>query len=400
MDVHTRAAHAGQSEIDRTGAHVPLIDLSSTYPTPDLGAAIESLAAFAGGAATAVNPVYSRLHNPTVHVFERGVAELEGAEAAVAFASGMAAVTACLLAVHQGGARHVVGIRPIYGGTDHLLSCQLTGLDITWTEPEHAASAVCADTGLVIVETPANPTMRLTDIRALCDAVAPVPVVVDSTFATPILQRPLDCGAAMSLHSATKFLGGHGDAVGGVVATSEAWAARLRQVRIATGGILHPFAAFLLHRGLKTLPLRVEAAQRGAEVLARRLREHQAVSRVSWPGFDPKLAQLGHQMSGPGSLIAFEITGGREEVARMLEALQLITPAVSLGSTDTLIQHPAGLTHQIVSEEGRKAGGISESLLRLSVGIEHPEDLWADLKRGLDRIVARRAGGSYPRAVA
>ena len=390
FDLFTKAVHAGHREVAKSGTHVPLIDLSSTYPTPDFEAAVGSLGAFAGGASEAANPVYARLYNRTVDAFEQGVSELENAEEAVAFASGMAAVTACLLAARVGGADHIVGIRPLYGGTDHLLSTGLTGMDVTWCQPTDAAAAIRPDTGLVILETPANPTLRLTDIAALAEAVAPVPVLADSTFATPVLQRPIECGAVLSLHSATKFLGGHGDAVGGVVATNEDWAGRLRQVRIATGGIMHPMAAFLMHRGLKTLPLRVLKAQEGAMTLAERLDAHPNVSAVFYPGLDAGFAALRNQMSGPGSVLSFEVRSGRESVSRLVEGLELITPAVSLGSTDTLIQHPAGLTHQIVDDEVKRSCGISDSLLRLSVGLESPEDLWADLSRALDQAAHTR----------
>lgn len=385
MDMFSKAVHAGHREIEKSGTHVPVIDLSSTYPTPDFEAAVGSLADFAGGAAVAANPVYARLYNRTVDAFEQGVAELEDADEAVAFASGMAAITACLLASRIDGGNHVIGIRPLYGGTDHLLSSKLTGMDVTWCRPENAAAAVRNDTGLVIVETPANPTLRLTDIAALAEAVAPVPVLVDSTFATPVLQRPLECGAVLSMHSATKFLGGHGDAVGGVVATNADWAARLRQVRIATGGIMHPMAAFLMHRGLKTLPLRVLKAQEGATLLAERLLGHPNVGKVHYPAFDAAFPPLREQMQGPGSILSFELASGRASVSRLLESLELITPAVSLGSTDTLIQHPAGLTHQVVDDDVRQACGISDSLLRVSVGLESADDLWADLSRALDR---------------
>jgi cystathionine beta-lyase/cystathionine gamma-synthase len=188
------------------------------------------------------------------------------------------------------------------------------------------------------------------------------------------------------MHSATKFLGGHGDVIAGVVATSEAWAARVRKVRIATGALLHPLAAFLLHRGLPTLPLRVKAAQDGARMIAERLARHPRVARVHYPGLpgaDPT-GLLGRQMAGPGSVLAFEVTGGFEAAGRVLEAVEVIVSAVSLGSTDTLIQHPAGLTHRCMTDSAKTASGISGSLLRVSVGIEDPEDLWADLEQAID----------------
>jgi cystathionine beta-lyase/cystathionine gamma-synthase len=192
------------------------------------------------------------------------------------------------------------------------------------------------------------------------------------------------------LHSATKFLGGHGDVIAGVVATNEHWAARLRKVRVATGALLHPLAAFLLHRGLPTLAIRVRTAQDGARIIAERLARHPEVTSVHYPGLPGQdaLGLLGRQMAGPGSLVAFELAGGFEAAARVLESLEIMVSAVSLGSTDTLIQHPAGLTHHCVSEEGRAATGISESLLRISVGLENPEDLWSDLEQALEKVTA------------
>jgi methionine-gamma-lyase len=215
------------------------------------------------------------------------------------------------------------------------------------------------------------------DLRALAGALGDVPLLVDNTFATPVLQRPAAHGAALVLHSATKFLGGHGDVMGGVVATSQAWARRLRPVRFATGALLHPLAGYLLHRGLATLPIRVRAAQRTAVDLAARLRDHPGVRAVHHPQPD------GVQLSGTGSLLSFEIDGGRRNADVLLRRLRLITPAVSLGAVDTLIQHPASLTHRIVDEDARLESGIGEGLLRLSVGLEDVEDLWADLQLAL-----------------
>jgi methionine-gamma-lyase len=209
-----------------------------------------------------------------------------------------------------------------------------------------------------------------------------VPVLVDNTFATPVLQNPTRHGAAFSLHSATKFLGGHGDVIGGVVATSSEMASRLRQVRILTGALLHPFAAYLLHRSLPTLEIRVHEATRRAGILAERLRAHPAVTRVLYPEAD------GRQLRGAGAVLAFEVAGGYEAAARLMASLTVVTPAVSLGSTDTLIQHPAGLTHRLVDEEAKALAGIGEGLLRLSVGLEDVEDLWTDLSSALTRAHA------------
>ena len=395
--LETLAVHAGRQDLSALGVHALPLDFSSTYPLADLESDAASLASLAEGRPCAGNPIYSRLHNPTVARFEGALADLERTPEAVAFASGMAALTACLMAARERG-RHVVAVRPIYGGSDHLLDSGLLGLDVTWATADTVAQAVRPETALVVLETPANPTLALVDIAEVVRRVAPVPVLVDSTFATPVLQRPHGLGAALVLHSATKFLGGHGDVLAGVVACDEEWGAALRRVRIVTGGVLHPLAGYLLHRGLATLPVRVERAQAGARRLAERLAADARVSRVAFPGLpggDPQ-GLLGRQMAGPGTLVAFHLEGGMTAARQLLRSLRLITPAVSLGSTDTLIQHPASLTHQVVSEEGRAAGGIDDGLIRLSVGLEDPDDLWRDLDRGLDAAVGARASWQSP----
>jgi cystathionine beta-lyase/cystathionine gamma-synthase len=389
LSADTLAAHAGRDDLAELGCHAPPVDLSSTYPFRDLPEACASLDAFAAGAASAATPIYGRLYNPTVARLERGLAALEGAEAAVAFGSGMAAIAALLLAASARG-RHVVAVRPLYGGTDHLLESGLLGIDVTFAAPDGVAAALRPDTSLVLVETPGNPTLALVDIADVVRQAGAVPVAVDSTFATPILQRPLDHGAAYVVHSATKFLSGHGDVVAGVVACAEERARALRQVRILTGALLHPWAAFLLHRSLPTLPLRVRRAQASAALLAARLAAHPAVSRVLYPGLpggDP-LGLLGRQMSGPGAVLSFEV-GDAAAAAQLLASLSILTPAVSLGTTDTLIQHPAGLTHRLVEPAALAAAGIGPGLLRVSVGLECPDDLWADLGSALDHLAAR-----------
>lgn len=373
----TTAVHAGRDDLAALGVHVPPIDLSTTYPLPDLGEAVQALDALAAGEREASSPVYARLHNPTVHRVERALAELDGAEEAVCFASGMAALTATLLAACA-EQRHVVALRPLYGGSDHLLACGLLGLDVSWADGvEGLARALRPGTGLVVLETPQNPTLGQIDIEAAVAVCGDIPVLVDNTFATPVLQQPARHGAAFTLQSATKFLAGHGDVVAGVVSCDAERATRLRQVRIATGAILHPLAAYLLHRSLPTLPFRVREAQERARALAARLEGHPGVARVRYPVPD------GRQLHGPGSVLAFDVRGGYAAAAAVMASVRLVTPAVSLGCVDTLIQHPAGLTHRVVAEEARAASGIGEGLLRLSVGLEDVDDLWRDLEQAL-----------------
>ena len=383
----TRAVHAGRADLAGLGVHVPPIDLSTTNPLPDVelgGACYEALAT-GGLPVPGGTHVYQRLWNPTTGRFEQALAELEGCAQAVAFASGMAAISACLLAAAAEGRRHVVAVRPLYGGTDHLLATGLLGSEISWAGPDEVAAALRPDTGLVVVETPGNPTLELLDLDRIaqqCGGPDGVPLLVDNTFATPILQQPARFGATLVVHSATKYLGGHGDVLAGVVATSAPWAEKLRRVRAVTGAILHPLAAYLLHRGLQTLPLRIRHQSDSALKLADWLTAHPAVDRVYYPGLaecDP-LHLIGRQMSGPGAVLAISVRGGLEAAARVAGACTLITHAVSLGGVDTLIQHPASLTHRPVAGDARPHA----SVLRLSVGLEDVDDLRADLTRALD----------------
>lgn len=398
----TRAVHAGRGDFIEMGIHAPPIDLSTTYPTPDLDTAAASFDSLASGDGPRGNFVYQRLFNPTTDRFERALAELEGAEDAAAFSSGMATLSAVLLAAKSRGS-HVVAVRPMYGTADHLLTSGLLGLSVTWTTQDAIAEALRPDTALVIIETPANPTLELVDIAAVVRQAGNVPVLVDSTFATPVLQLPLALGAALVLHSATKFLGGHGDVLAGVVAGPHHLIRDIKHVRAATGGLLHPLSSYLLHRGLPTLQLRVERAQASAVALASRLAEDPRVAGVrfpSLPGQDPR-SLLGRQMLGPGSILAFELASDDPSVMDdFLAALEIITPAVSLGSTDTLIQPPAALTHRVVDEHAREAAGISRGLLRLSVGLEDARDLWRDLDHALSHVPAHWEFGTRAPALA
>jgi methionine-gamma-lyase len=387
MKKDTLAVHAGRDDFATLGVHAPPIDFSTTYPFADLDQATASYDSMVGGGAPLGSSIYARLHNPTVARFEEALAALEHTDAAVAFSSGMAAMTAVLLAMKAHGA-HVVAIRPVYGGTDHLLQSGLLGGSVTFCHPHEVAASLRPDTGIVILETPANPTLGLADIADVVRQAGPVPVLVDNTFATPILQNPARLGATFVLHSGTKFLGGHGDVLAGVVATTSAWAMKLRQVRAITGAVLHPLAGYLLHRGLQTLPIRVRAQQANAQFLAERLRQHPAVLEVLYPdspGADPR-GLLGTQQLGPGSLLSFRVAGGHESARVVLHALRTITCAVSLGAVDTLIEHPAGITHRILDEHAREDTHITEDLLRLSVGLEDPADLWADLEQALGTV--------------
>ena len=384
LRLETRAVHAGMGGLNEAGVHVPPIDLSTTNPLPNVelgGDSYEQLAT-GGPLLPGQSAVYQRLWQPGVARFEESLAALEGASTAVAFSTGMAALTAVLLASATAGKPHIVALRPLYGGTDHVLDSGLLGTTVTWATLGEIASAIRENTGLVIIESPANPTLELVDIAAVVREAGSVPVLVDNTFATPVLQRPLEHGATLVLHSATKYLGGHGDVMGGVIATNDEWATQLRHIRALTGALLHPFAAYLLHRGLRTLPVRVRASQATAGELAVRLQEHPALARVmypSLPGADPQ-GLIGTQADGAGSLIALDLAGGYSAAARFIESLTLISHAVSLGGVDSLAQHPASLTHRPVAATAKPGRGI----VRISIGLEHVEDLWADIVQALD----------------
>jgi methionine-gamma-lyase len=397
----TRAVRAGRSDLTSLGVHAPPIDLSTTNPLPDIelgGESYESMAT--GHHPTDGGNVYARLWNPTVARFEEALAVVEATDESVAFASGMAAFTAAVMAsANRGRGRHVVAVRPLYGGTDHVLASGMLGVETTFATASGVAAAIRPDTCLVVIETPANPTLELIDIAATVAAAGEAPVLVDNTFATPVLQNPAALGAQLVMHSATKYLGGHGDVMGGVLACSGEWATSIRPVRALTGGLLHPLAAYLLHRGLPTLALRVRAQQETARMLAERLASHPAVARAFYPGLgdsDPT-GLVGTQMRGGGAMVSIELAGGLAAAEAVVSGLELFTHAVSLGGVDSLVQHPASLTHRPVAADARPGAGI----VRFSIGLENGEDLWRDLERGLataPRAHVATTGSRYERA--
>ncbi|WP_309129386.1 PLP-dependent aspartate aminotransferase family protein [Microbacterium sp.] len=382
----TVAVHAGRSDFAALGVHAAPIDLSSTNPLPDIvhgGDSYESMAT-GGQPLPDGGSVYARLWNPTVARFEEALAELEHAETAVAFGSGMAAMTAAILSHTTAiGRHHIVAVRPLYGGTDHLLDSGLLGAEVTFCNEDAVGDSIRPDTGLIVLETPANPTLDLVDIASVVEQAGTVPVLVDNTFATPLLQNPLDLGAAMSLHSATKYIGGHGDVIAGVIACSEPRAQALRRVRAITGALLHPLGAYLLHRGLATLPVRMRTQQAGARALVARLQDHSAVTEVFYPELADERRLIGRQMRGGGAMIAIRLAGGYAAAEALTGSVRLFTHAVSLGGVDSLIQHPAALTHRPVAPQARPGADV----VRLSVGLENADDLIADLEQALAKAV-------------
>lgn len=392
------AVHAGREDLESLGVHALPIDLSTTNPLPDIERGGDSYEAMATGGRPPAggSNVYARLWNPTVARFESALAQLEGTEAAVAFSSGMAAMTAAILANTMDAAptsampavgprRHIIAVRPLYGGTDHLLDSGLLGVETTFCHETEVGASLREDTGMVVIESPGNPSLDLIDIADVARQAGSVPVLVDNTFATPILQNPVALGAGMSLHSATKYLGGHGDVIGGVIACSEERAEALRRVRAITGGLLHPLGAYLLHRGLATLPIRMRAQQDTAARVADWLAGHPAIQRVYYPGRDGDPRRLlERQMRGTGAMISVTLTGGFEAAKAFTSGVQMFTHAVSLGGVESLLQHPAALTHRPVADDAKP----DAALVRLSIGLEGYDDLIADLDRGLAAIGA------------
>jgi methionine-gamma-lyase len=337
---------------------------------------------------------YTRYGNPTVETWERVVADLEGGERGLAFASGMAAVSCVLLGLLQPG-DHVVAGNSLYTATTLLLAEELPKMGVAVdfvdaTRAELFAPATRPKTRLFYVETPSNPTMRLTDLAAVCRAARErdICTVVDNTFATPYNQRPLALGADVVIHSGTKYLGGHSDVLGGCVVTDAATAERLWHKRTLLGGVLDPFAAWLLLRGTKTLALRVERQNQNALAVAQALEAHPAVQRVHYPGLAscPQHNLARRQMSGFGGMLSFELTGGRAAGVKFVESTRLALLAVSLGGVETLVEHPASMSHALLSDKELEQAGIPSGLIRMSVGIEDANDLIADVRQAFEQL--------------
>ena len=373
----TRAIHAGQAPDPGTGAIMQPIFATSTYvqESPGRHKGYE----------------YSRTQNPTRMAFERCVADLEGGCRGFAFASGMAAIAAVLELLDSGS--HVVAMDDLYGGTGRLFGqvrSRSAGLRFSYADLssiDALESALRPETRMVWVETPSNPLLKLVDLQAVGRLLAERDLlfVVDNTFATPWAQRPLEYGAHIVVHSATKYLNGHSDMVGGVaVVRDEGMADRLTFLQNSVGSVLGPFDSFLALRGLKTLPLRMERHVRSASVIAGWLEGHPAVERVIYPGL-PSHPQhdLALRQMGGGGIVTFFVRGGLEAARVVMERCRIFSLAESLGGVESLIDHPAIMTHASVPAERRKALGISDNLIRLSVGVEDTEDLQDDLEQAL-----------------
>ncbi|WP_027245948.1 methionine gamma-lyase [Leisingera daeponensis] len=383
----TRAIHHAYNPQDHDGALTPPLHLTSTFTFETAEAGGEMFAGERPG------HIYSRISNPTCDLLEQRIAVLEGAEAGLALSSGMGAITAVLWTLLSPGDEVIVD-KTLYGCTFAFMRHGLAkwGVTIThvdMTDPENLRAAVSEKTRVVYFETPANPNMRLVDIAASAEIAhaAGATVVVDNTYATPYLTRPIEHGADIVLHSATKYLGGHGDVVAGLVAGTAEQIAEIRLVGMKdmTGAVMAPFNAMLILRGIKTLNLRMDRHCATARVVAAYLESHPAVGAVYFPGLDSfeQRAIAERQMDQPGAMIAFEAKGGLAGGIAFMNRLEMIQRAVSLGDAETLIQHPASMTHSTYTPEERAEHGISDGLIRLSVGLEDAEDILADLEQAL-----------------
>jgi methionine-gamma-lyase len=387
--LNTKAIHSGQEADPVTGAISIPIYQTSTFA---FASASQGAARFSGAED---GYIYTRLGNPTARALEDCVSDLEGGYRGLATASGMAAVSAVYLAL-LGHGRHLVSSRSVYGPSRVILEQHFVrfGVEATFVATERSEdieAAMRPETDLVYVETPTNPTIEITDIEkaaGIAHANGAL-LCVDNTFCSPCIQRPLEHGADIVLHSMTKFLNGHADVVAGMlVARDEEVFERLRSVVVNFGGTIDPHQAWLVLRGVKTLPMRIERAQRNAMALASMLEGHPKVKWVRYPGLasHPARDLIRRQMDGPGALLSLELDGGYEAGRTLMDGVRLMTLAVSLGGIETLIQHPASMTHAGMTREGRELAGITDGLVRLSIGCEDLDDLRADLEQALDRV--------------
>ena len=383
---NSKAVHAGA--IDCFGSAVTPIFQTSTFRFKD---AEHGARCFSG---EEKGYIYTRIGNPSITELEDAVAALEGGFGSVAVSSGMAAVNTVYLTFLSQG-KHLVAHNSLYGPSRGVMETIYPrfGVESTFvdaTDVDNVKNAIRPNTALIYLETPANPTMGIMDIEKICKIAHEhnIPVCVDNTFCSPYLQQPLAYGADVVLHSMTKFINGHADIVGGIVIAKEKETyTKLRNIMVNMGFNMDPHQAWLTRRGLKTLALRIEKAQENARKVAEYLENHPKVDWVLYPGLKshPQYELAQRQMRGPGSMITFSLKGGIEAGRRMMNNVHLALLAVSLGGIETLIQHPASMTHSKLSKEARESAGITDGLIRLSVGIEEVEDIIADLAHALER---------------
>ena len=389
-DFETKCVHSGISEYE-FGSVVPPIYQTSTFK---FKSAQHGAALFAG---EEKGYIYTRMLNPTVEALENSIAELEGGYKGLGCASGMAAVHTVFASLTKAG-DHVVCSAAVYGPTTTLLNTIMKnyGVETTFVDTsdiESVKSAVKPNTKVIYVETPGNPTLAISDLNAISKIAHAnnALLVVDNTFMSPALQQPLMLGADVVLHSLTKFLNGHADVVGGIVVVKdEDTYKHFRKTLNQIGGVIDPFNSFLVHRGIKTLSLRMERHCESAMKIAEYLEKHPLIKSVSFPGLKshPQYELGQRQHKGPGGMITFELEGGFEAGQVMMNSVELCQLAVSLGGVESLIQHPASMTHFSMGKEARLAAGISDGLVRLSVGIEKVDDIISDLENALEKVKA------------
>lgn len=385
--VNTQIVHAGQQPDPSTGAlSMPIFQTSTfVFDSAEQGAARFAL--------EEPGYIYTRLGNPTVDALEKKLAVLERGEAALATASGISAITTTLLTLCQQG-DHIVSASAIYGCTHAFLQHSMPkfGIAVSFvdaTRPDEIAAAMRPETKVIYIETPANPTLSLVDIEKVAGLAhrQGALLMVDNTFMSPYCQQPLLLGADIVIHSITKYINGHGDVIGGAIIGNKAFIdqARFIGLKDITGGCLSPFDAWLTLRGVKTLGIRMERHCENAMKIAQYLENHPAISRVWYPGLPshPQFDLGKRQMSLPGGVISFEISGGLDAGRRMINSVELCLLAVSLGDTETLIQHPASMTHSPYAPEERLEAGITDGLIRLSVGLEDADDIINDLEQAI-----------------
>ncbi len=388
LGFNSKLIHGGGVEDDLGSAVVPIYQTSTfKFRNADHGAQC-----FTG---ESDGYIYTRIGNPTIRALEQALAQLEGGFGGIATSSGMGAVSTVYMSYLAQG-DHMVSHESLYGPSRVIMETLFSRFGIEYsyvdaTDIENVRNALRPNTRLIYLETPANPTMGITDIAAMADLVRGrnIKICVDNTFCSPYLQNPLKLGADIVLHSMTKFINGHADVVAGMIITgTEEDYKKLRTVMVNVGFNMDPHQAFLVHRGLKTLALRIDRAQHNAGLVAEFLEKHPRVEWVLYPGLPshPQHDLARRQMKGPGSMISFELKGGMNAGKIVMNNVKLALLAVSLGGVETLIQHPASMTHSKMSKESREHAGITDGLVRLSVGIEDIGDILADLRQALDKI--------------
>jgi methionine-gamma-lyase len=388
MRFNSKLIHAGGHKDQYGSAIVPIYQTSTfAFENADHGAKC-----FSG---EANGYIYTRISNPTIKALEKAVAAIENGYDGIATSSGMGAISTVYMGLLSNGA-HIVSHDAIYGPARGIIENIFPkfGIESTYIDasiPKNIEKAIKPNTKLIYIETPANPTMDIIDITFAAEIAHKhsLPLVVDNTFCSPYLQRPLDLGADIVLHSMTKFINGHADIVGGIIVTKEkSFYDILRPVMVNLGFNIDPHQAFLVHRGLKTLAVRIDKAQENSQIIAEFLEKHPKVAWVKYPGLKshPQYELGKKQMDGPGCMISFELKGGLEAGKILMDNVELALLAVSLGGVETLIQHPASMTHSKIPKEKREKAGITDGLVRYSVGIEDISDILEDLEQALNKI--------------